>query len=99
MTTNEARDRLIEETPLNTETIRAIKKWAQHAEDERKADPETYAKCPRCYGHHSVRGNFDNLCDGCVKTILEHFPDHESVPHIRAALAKWSNKDSKTPIA
>lgn len=90
MTTNQARDSLLESMPLNTEGIREIRNLAQHAEDERKADPETYFKCPRCYGHHSVRGNFDNLCDGCVKTVLENFPEHASVPHIKEALGKWN---------
>jgi hypothetical protein len=87
MTPNQARDGLLEAMPLTTEAVTTIKKWGRECSDERKADPETYNKCPRCYGLHSIRGNFDNLCDGCVKTILEHFPNHESVPHIKAALA------------
>ena len=89
MTPNQARDGLLEAMPLTMEVVTTIKKWGQECTDERKSDPETYSKCPRCYGLHSIRGNFDNLCDGCVKTILEHFPNHESVPHIKAALAKW----------
>jgi len=28
------------------------------------------------------------LCDKCQQIILEDFPDHPSVPHIRAALAE-----------
>jgi hypothetical protein len=89
MTTNQARDSLIEAIPLTTESVRAVKNLAQHADEDRKSDPETYVKCPRCYGQHSIHGNFDNLCDRCQQTILQHFPDHPSVPHIKAALAKW----------
>lgn len=89
MTTNQARDSLLESAPLTTETVREIRNFAQEANDERKLDTETYFKCPRCFGQHSIHGNFDNLCDPCVKTILEYFPNHPSVPHIRAALAKW----------
>lgn len=59
-------------------------------------------KCPRCWHWHGVIENFghlpeeieakpelekEKLCDGCQKTILENFPDHPSVPHIKAALA------------
>ena len=91
MTTNQARDTLLEAIPLTTEIVREIKNLAQESSSARKLDPDTYSKCPRCYCHHSIHGNFDNLCDPCQQTILQHFPDHESVPHIKAALAKWSN--------
>jgi hypothetical protein len=63
---------------------------AADATEARKLDPETYARCPRCYGYHSIHGNFDNLCDPCQLTIQREFPDHPSVPHIRAAMAKWA---------
>jgi hypothetical protein len=43
-------------------------------------------KCPRCWKIHSVDCNFDNLCDRCVDAILTDHPNHESVPHIKAAL-------------
>jgi len=43
-------------------------------------------KCPRCWHWHTVPKNFDHLCDGCQKTIMEHFPTHPSTPHIRSAL-------------
>ena len=89
MTTNQARDSLLEAVPLTTDLVCNIKNLAQAANEARKLDSETYSKCPRCYCHHSIRGNFDNLCDQCQKTILNHFPDHESVPHIKAANAKW----------
>ena len=89
LTTNQARDALLEVIPLNTAMVRELKNHALEATEKRKQDAETYFHCPRCYGEHSVRGNFDNLCDGCVKTILEHFPEHESVPLITAALAWW----------
>ena len=89
MTTNQARDGLLEAVPLTTDIVQEIKHVAQEANDRRKADPD-YVKCPRCYGYHSVHGNFDNLCDNCQRTILEYFPNHASVPHIKAALAKWT---------
>lgn len=89
MTTNQARDGILDSIPLTTEAVREIKNLAQAGNDARRLDEETYHECPRCKGQHSIRGNFDNLCDRCQQIILEHFPDHESVPHIRAALAKW----------
>lgn len=90
LTPAQARDALLSRRNLTTDEVVMIKKLYGRCVDERKADPETYTKCPRCYGLHSVRGNFDDLCDGCVKTILEHFPNHASVPHIKAAFAKWT---------
>ena len=90
-TTNQARDNLLEAAPLTTDVVRELKDLAHEANEARKFDTETYSKCPRCYTHHSIHGNFDNLCDRCQQIILEHFPDHPSVPHIKAALAKWSN--------
>lgn len=63
-------------------------------------DPEA-RKCPRCYQWHYIQENFghppeeeaknpalgrEKLCDRCQRVILEHFPGHWSVPHIRAAL-------------
>jgi hypothetical protein len=92
MTTQQARDSLIDGVPLSTEGVRQIKTLAQAANEVRALDRETYLKCPRCYGLHSIHGNFDNLCDRCQQTILEHFPDHPSVPHIRAALEAFNAK-------
>lgn len=89
MTPSQARDSLLESRPLTTGDVRDIANLARASEEERRSDPETYAKCPRCYGHHSAHGNFDNLCDNCQATILKHFPDHESAPLIRAAMRKW----------
>lgn len=58
-------------------------------------------KCPRCWHWHGVIENFghlpedieanpklakEKLCDRCQKIILTHFPNHPSVPHIKAAL-------------
>jgi len=84
MTTNQARDNLLEGVRLETNVVRAIKNMAQEANEARKLDSDTYSKCPRCYTYHSVRGNFDNLCDACAETIVKNFPDHASVPSIRA---------------
>ena len=89
MTTNQARDKAIECMPLTTSNVRELKNMAKSAEDERKLDGEVYVKCPRCYAHHSIHGNFDNLCDQCQKTILQHFPNHASVSHIKSAIGKW----------
>lgn len=47
------------------------------------ADPN-YVKCPRCWHYHTVLLNYDALCDRCCQVILEGFPDHASVPFIRA---------------
>ena len=98
MTTNQARDNLLEAIPLTTEIVRELKNLAQQANEARTLDADTYSKCPRCYCHHSIHGNFDNLCDQCQKTILQHFPDHESVPRIIAALAK-DDSDAEAVLA
>lgn len=92
MTTNQARDSLLESVQLTTEAVRSIKNLAKAGNDARKLDEETYHECPRCKQHHSIRGNFDDLCDSCQQTILEHFPNHESVPHIQAALSRWNKR-------
>lgn len=49
-------------------------------------------KCPRCWHYHTVRENRDNLCDRCCLAIIEGWPDHESVPHIKAARARQRAK-------
>jgi len=80
MTPNQIRDWLFENSGrLTTEKIRMILAWIRTCADARKMDSETYLRCPRCYGFHSIHGNFDNLCDGCQYTVLKHFPQHESV--------------------
>lgn len=60
-------------------------------------------KCPRCWHWHGVVDNFghlpaeialdpklakEKLCDGCQQIILRDFPNHDSVPHIVAALER-----------
>ena len=43
-------------------------------------------KCPRCWQWTIVgRWNFDGLCDRCCHVIRKDYPQHESVPFIRAA--------------
>ena len=88
MTTNETRDTILDTVPLDADGIKQVKKWALD-EDDRRKDDAAFVKCPRCYGRHSVHGNYDDLCDRCQRTILMHFPNHASVPHIKAALEKW----------
>lgn len=53
-------------------------------------------KCPRCWHMHTVEGNHDDLCDRCSAAILEGWPDHESAPHIRAAMAQQRAKFAAT---
>lgn len=72
------------------DTINLIRKLYQLSqEDRRNDDTGTYLECPRCKGYHSIHGQFDNLCPACCETLVQHFPDHESVPHIMEANAKW----------
>lgn len=90
MTTTQARDSILDNAgELTTDFIRELKNVAADSNEIRKQDPEAYVKCPRCYGHHSIHGNFDNLCDPCQITLVQHFPDHESIPFIKAAQARW----------
>lgn len=91
MTPNQARDSILDKVVLSTESTRELRNIADESDTTRSNDPD-YVRCPRCYGNHSVRGNFDNLCDKCQRVLLSDFPDHESVPFIREALAKWSVK-------
>lgn len=49
-------------------------------------------KCPRCWKRCGIESNFDNLCDRCVEAILESFPNHPSVPHIKAALLEQKKR-------
>jgi hypothetical protein len=47
-------------------------------------DDPNYAKCPRCWHMHTVLTNHDKLCDRCCITLIQAWPDHESVPLILA---------------
>jgi hypothetical protein len=66
------------------------KRACRSCEAERIRDG--YNKCGRCKRYHSVQGNYDNMCDDCVATVLTHFPNEPYVPEIKAALNKWKNK-------
>ncbi len=48
-------------------------------------DDTNYIKCPRCWHLHTVKLNFDGLCDRCCSVLVEAWPNHESVPLIVAA--------------
>jgi hypothetical protein len=66
-----------------------------------KDDP-SYVKCPRCWHYHSVRINYDSLCDCCQLVILREHPDHESAPHIKSNIEqqriKWSATNSVNKV-
>lgn len=47
--------------------------------------PHGIAPCPRCW-KAGIPSNHDGLCDRCCDVLVESFPDHESVPRIKAAL-------------
>jgi hypothetical protein len=49
-----------------------------------------HPKCPRCY-RHTPEGhfNFDHLCDRCCTVILDLFPNHWSVPDIKAKIREF----------
>ncbi|MDE3021947.1 MAG: hypothetical protein KGI54_08815 [Pseudomonadota bacterium] len=49
-------------------------------------DDDNYTKCPRCWHYHTIKINYDGLCDACCKNILEGWPNHESAPFIMANL-------------
>ena len=49
------------------------------------SDPD-YVKCPRCWHYHTIKANYDCLCDRCCKTLVEDFKGHPSVPHIQENL-------------
>ena len=53
------------------------------------ANDPNYVKCPRCW-HYTHEGlhNYDNLCDRCCNVLVNHWPNHESVPRILAARAQ-----------
>lgn len=57
-------------------------------------DPN-YTKCPRCWMYHAVKDNYDGLCDRCCRVIVDSFPNHESVPHIKASYEAQRVKYSK----
>jgi hypothetical protein len=55
----------------------------EDVEVEPLAGNPDYCKCPRCW-HYTHAGllNYDGLCDRCCRTLIDRYPDHESVPHI-----------------
>jgi hypothetical protein len=45
-------------------------------------DDLTYAQCPRCRNYSSLSNgvdNYDGLCDRCCRTLINCFPEHNSV--------------------
>ena len=49
------------------------------------ANSPDHVKCPRCWHYtHAGIHNHDGLCDRCCNVLLEAFPDHPSVPFIKA---------------
>jgi hypothetical protein len=57
-------------------------------------DNPDYIKCPRCW-HYTHEGlhNHDGLCDRCCNVLIESWPDHESIPHIKQRRAKPKEKN------
>jgi hypothetical protein len=88
VTTNQARDILLES--FNDGMAIRVVKNAFAEEDKRRSTDSDYVKCPRCYGHHTVKVNFDGLCDYCCSTILTYFPEHESAALIKQSLARYA---------
>lgn len=70
-------------SPQNTFLVRSL-----------KDDPD-YTKCPRCrhYTHEGLH-NYDGLCDRCCNVIVNTWPDHESVPHIKQRWAEYMEKNT-----
>lgn len=108
MRLNAARDSIIDALAMSggADVIREVAAQARTSEASRRADTD-YAKCPRCWDFHTVWSNFghladevaqnpelarEHLCDDCQTLILKDFPDHDSVPHIRSALAVQRKK-------
>ena len=52
-------------------------------EVEAVRDNPAYGRCPRCWHYHTVKLNYDHLCDRCCIVLMSAWPDHVSVPHIR----------------
>lgn len=52
--------------------------------------PNGYFKCNRCYRKHFIVNNFDLLCDGCVNTLINDFPDSEPTK----LLLEWNYDNS-----
>ena len=48
------------------------------------ANDSRYVKCPRCWHYHTIKLNYDCLCDRCSDVILDAHLDHPSVPFINA---------------
>lgn len=92
---------MVKGSDTTSDDIQAIRVKALEVESVRRNARGRFARCPRCFGHHPQLGNFGHLpeeiaaepklagealCDQCQETILEFFPDHASVPHIKAAM-------------
>lgn len=58
-------------------------------------DDPNYVKCPRCWIYHSIKDNYDCLCDRCCRVLVDAFPNHESVPHIKASYEAQRMRYSK----
>jgi hypothetical protein len=49
------------------------------------------SKCQQRGHWHTIQRNYDDLCDRCCKVLVNDFPDHPSVPHIKHALKQWTH--------
>jgi hypothetical protein len=74
--------------------------WHRHPTDGHELgvrslskDPN-YPKCPRCWHYtHDGITNYDSLCDRCCRILLDRYPDHDSVPHIKQ---NWKTQGFRT---
>ena len=58
-------------------------------------DPD-WVKCPRCWHYHTIKDNYDHLCDRCCLALIEGWPDHPSTPHIVALRAAQQSQFGPT---
>ena len=79
-----------------TVEVQHLKHLALGETERRKNLPDTYVKCPRCYGYHDQMLNIDKLCERCEAHIAPYRYDRRLTSHGTCTMVRHG-KRTQTP--
>lgn len=71
-TVAQVRDLFLQTCPVSSKLLDGVKTVTVALEAEYKVN-DKYVKCPRCYGFHQIKENYDGLCNTCKYHLMEHY--------------------------